>query len=282
MGARDLFAVPRTRVTTSEGPVEFPIFYHDLSGLFLNYFVDYVQVASLLAGTGLTPCRFFNGKSMVSLIFYEYRQTSIGAYNEATIVLMVRPEGEHQPVSNLVNFLRRSGAKWTMGGYVLEMPVTLPLARAAGREIWGYPKFETQIPFKMVGKRYEFSVLDPVTGEEIFSVRGSLGVGLGLGAFDFVTFSNHGDQVLKTIIDVEGKFKVSLNKEVKLQIGPGNHRMAQHLRVLGFDRLAPFAVISTDRCRTRLNQGVSVRSWKTAPRPYPIQGEFETAAPASS
>jgi len=59
----------------------------------------------------------------------------------------------------------------TIGAYVLEMPVTIPQARAAGREIWGFPKFETKIPFKLERKRFEFGVLDRKPAKISFKSR---------------------------------------------------------------------------------------------------------------
>jgi hypothetical protein len=280
MPEKDFFDVPRTAVKTSEGSVDLPMLFDDVAGRFLNYFVETERVAPLLRGTGLIPCRFYNGNAMVSLIFYQYRKVGIGAYDEATVVIMVLPEGHPEPRSYLANFLRRSGARWTMGGYVLEMPVTLAAARAAGREIWGYPKFETRIPFRLSDREYEFSVLEPNNGGRIVSVKGSLGPGIRSRAFDFVTFSNHDDCILKTVVDVEGRFAACLNWGVKMEIGSVNHRMAQNLKALGLDRIQPFLVISGDSFRTRLNPGNPVAAWKTAPRPYAVEGEFEVATAA--
>ena len=57
----------------------------------LNYWVDYDRVLPKLEGTGLVPCKFINGKALVSLIFYNYRDVSIGPYEEVTITIVVRP-----------------------------------------------------------------------------------------------------------------------------------------------------------------------------------------------
>lgn len=279
---KDFFDVPVTAVETSEGQVDLPMLFQDVSGRFLNFFVDYDRVVPLLTGTGLVPCRFFNGKAMVSLIFYQYRKVGIGSYDEVTVVVMVLPEAFPEPMSYLANLLRKDGRRWTMGAYVLEMPVTIPRARAAGREIWGYPKFETRIPFRLSGQEYGFSVLDPVTDTPLLAVKGSLGPGVSSRAFDFVTFSGHRDSILKTVIEVEGRFKTCLNWGVKVEIGSGNHRMAHNLRALGLDRIQPLLVITGDFFRTRLNPGEPVAAWKTAPRPYPVPGEFETAREVTS
>ena len=64
-----------------------------------------------------------------------------------------------------------------MGVYVVEMVVTIPEARAAGRKLWGYPKFLTQIPSELSGNQFKFSVLDPDSREPIVAVEGETGRG---------------------------------------------------------------------------------------------------------
>ena len=260
--------VPRTCQDTSEGRVDLAMFFYDVGVRHLNYFVPYDRVAPLLKDTGLIPCKFFNGKCVVSLIFYNYRDESIGGYDEVTITIVVRPEMLPDPGVYATNFLKQKGAKWTVGAYVLEMPVTIPAARAAGREIWGFPKFETKIPYKLDGKRFEFGVLDPETGEDIFQVKGRTFGGIPMTAFDLVTFSNLDDKIVKTIIDVDAKYRHCFMGKVDLKIGPSKHGMAENIRRLGLDKLRPFAIQSTDKFRSRLNSGNPVADWKTPPIPY--------------
>lgn len=273
MDTGDFFDVPRTRAITTEGLVELPMLFYDVSVRQLNFFVEYGRALSKLEGTGLVPCRCFNGKALVSLIFYNYRDVSIGGYDEVTIVVVVRPESFPKPRSVLANLLRTEGARWTVGGYVLEMPVTIPQARAAGREIWGYPKFETTIPFKLSGREFEFGVMDPGTGESLLEVKGREGRGIRMRGFDLVTFSNHEEGILKTIIDVDAVYKNCRCHDLSISAGAGEHRFARSVRDLGLDRLKPFALQSTDSFRSRLNPGVRVAEGKAPPLPYHVEGE---------
>ena len=82
------FEVPRTSVMTTEGRVDLPMFFYDISTRFLNYFVDFERASRVLAGTGVKPVRFFNGKAMVNLVFMQYREVSIGSYDEVFITVM--------------------------------------------------------------------------------------------------------------------------------------------------------------------------------------------------
>lgn len=277
MARNGFFDVPRAPSRTSEGKVDLPIFFHDAAVRQLNYWVGYDRVLPKLAGTGLVPCRFFNGKALVSLIFFQYRDVSIGPYDEVTVTVIVRPEMLEEPLFYLPNFLRKKGASWkNIGAYVLEMPVTSFTARAAGRELWGYPKFITTIPYRLEGPVFEYVVLDPDTGESIVSVKGRMGAGIPLRGFDLVTYSNHGDAIWKTIIDVDA---VSINcrgKGTEVKVGPSRHGMANNIRDLGLEDLQPFIIQGTDSFRSRLNAGTPVAPWKTPPLPYPPEKKRKT------
>jgi hypothetical protein len=125
------FDVPRTSVMTTEGQVDLPMFFYDMSVRILNYFVDADRTLPMLEGTGLRPVRFFGSKALVNLAFMQYREVSIGGYDEVFISFMVVPDSQPMPKYPLVNILKQDGGKWNIGGYVLEMPVTIPQARAA-------------------------------------------------------------------------------------------------------------------------------------------------------
>jgi hypothetical protein len=276
MALDTFYDVPRTFYTTSCVETQVPMFFYDVSERRLNYFVDYDRVAPKLEGTGLVPCRFFNGKALVSLIFLQYRDVTIGPYDEVTITIVVRPKMLPDPRVYLPKILfKKRGAGWgNMGAYVLEMPVTIPAARAAGREIWGYPKFLTKIPNRLSGRKFEFGVLDPDTGESILSVKGETGPGIPTKAFDMVCFNNYRDAIWKIFVDADGWYLNARAKQLEVKVGTGSHRMAQNIRDLGLADLTPFVIQSADRLRTRLNPGRPVAEWKSPELPYRHRDEI--------
>jgi len=269
MAGKGFFDVKRSSAKTSEGDIELPMLFYDVGVRYLNFWIDYEKTSSKLFGTGLLPCRFFNGKALTSLVYFQYRHVSIDPYDEATITIMVHPESSKKPLFYLPAFVTRSGMKnKNIGAYVLEMPVTTTAARAAGREIWGYPKFVTKISSALAPDRFEFGVFDPKTNQSILSVRCKTGAGIKVSGFDLATYSNLDDSILKTIVNIDAKYRVSSAKDFELKAGPSNHRMAQNIRDLGLDRIKPFMVMSTDSFRSRLNRGEPVAEWKTPPLPY--------------
>ena len=269
MAGKDFFDVKRSAAKTSEGNIELPMLFYDVGVRYLNFWVDYEKAASRLIGTGLLPCCFFNGKAIVSLVYFQYRSVDIGPYDEVTITIVVHPEILKKPLFYLPAFLTRSGMKKNnIGAYVLEMPVSTPVARAAGREIWGYPKFVTKISSTLAPDSFEFSVFDPKTDESILAVICKTGAGIRVSGFDLATYSNLNDSILKTIVNIDAKYRLSSAKDFKLKAGPSNHRMVQNIRDLGLDRIKPFMVMATDSFRSRLNPGEPVAKWKTPLLPY--------------
>ena len=260
---KDFFDVPRTAYTTSHTRTQVPMFFYRTAARIINYFIDYDRVLPKLEGTGLSPCRFFKKKAMVSLIFFNYQDVTIGAYDEVVISIMVYPEPLGPPSLPIPTILfAKKAALWKkLGAYVLEMPVTIPAARAAGREIWGFPKFLTTIPSRLSGNHFEFSVMDPDAGVPVVEVKGEMGPGISGKAFDLVSFNNYEDTIFRVETQVNGKMKNCLCKKIEVKAGPTDHRMAQNVRDLGLETAKPAMIMSSDNLQARLNPGRPVAQW---------------------
>jgi hypothetical protein len=266
------FDVPSIETRTSVSKVELPMLFDNTRVRQLNYFIAPERVEPLLKNTGLIPCRFFNGKCIVSLILYNYREVTIGPYEEVTITILVRPSMLPDPKIYITNLLKKKGASWNIGAYVLEMPVTIPQARAAGRELWAFPKFETSIPFRLEGNAFEFGVKDPVSDEWIVEVKGSHYPGFTMAGFDLVTLSNFRGKIWKTIVDTDVKYKNCLLKNIEVKVGRSNHGMAGNIKALGLDTTKPFILQASDAFKSRLNHGMSIADYPTPPMPYQPRG----------
>ena len=69
--------------------------------------------------------------------------------------------------------------------------VVCQLANAGGRELWGYPKFVTPIPFHLDRKSFSSAVTDPDGDKEIFSLSGRLLPSLPAPPMSLVLYSHH-------------------------------------------------------------------------------------------
>ncbi|MCK5906464.1 MAG: acetoacetate decarboxylase family protein [Flavobacteriales bacterium] len=245
----DFFDIKQEIISTDHGDVSLPIFYFDSSSIMFSYFVDEADAKIILNGTGLKPTLFFGNKAMVLLVFFEYRDSSIGVYNEVGLATLGYPENNKKPICPILNFIK-SGKNWNIGGYVNNLPVSTEIANAAGRKIWSLPKFRTEIPFNLTKSTFNGAVKDPDSGEDIFTIEGNigkLGVGSLFNGIDLVLYSNHEEKLLKTVVDTKGKSWYGVNSNFKLKVGNSNHVMANNLKQLKLDTKKPvFTIVSRD------------------------------------
>jgi hypothetical protein len=147
-----------------------------------------------------------------------------------------------------------------LGFYVLDLPVTTPLANAGGREVWGYPKFVAPIPFRLDQKSFEGSVLDPDGDGDIFTLSGRLLPALPAPPMSVVTYSHSQGNLLRATVNVRGRTNLRPGRGLQLRVGESTHRMARNLRDLGLDGARPVVVQDTHQFQSRLNAGVPIGS----------------------
>lgn len=251
------FQVPQTTYTTTQGPIDLPIFYFDVSTLLAFFVTNRDAAEAKLDGTGLRPALTFGGRALVAIAHYEYRQTGVGSYNEVGLALPVLPEDAPTP-RNLIQALYGSVDERHLGFHVLDLPVTTPLANAGGRELWGYPKFVTPIPFHLDRKSFSSAVTDPDGDGEIFSLSGRLLPSLPAPPMSLVLYSHHQGNLVRATVNARGRMNLRPGRSLQLRVGDSTHRMARNLRDLGLDGARPAIVLDTHRFQSRLNAGTPI------------------------
>ncbi len=267
------FDVPLEKVETSRGVVELPAFYQDYSYIHFLFWADYAKAAARLADTAFVPCRFFQGKASAVVSFFQYRACAVGPYDEVALSIFAHPRAVERAGPFLPQLLR-DARTWTMGAYVVHLPVTTELAWAAGKDIWSYPKFVTTIAFHLEGRRFRGVVDDPDLGEPLLAIDGdigALGPGVRLSNASIVSYSTHHGVPLRIHHDVEARYKVNLGFSGALQVNEkSRHAMARDLLDMGLGGRAPFLVMHCDRARMVLHEGVPVE--ERAVRRVPVAG----------
>lgn len=259
MTSRDdpFFDVPKTVVSTGQGDVELPICYYDASNYMAIFPVKADRVQAKLAGTGLKAVPV-GSKALVALTFFKYRETSIGPYHEVGLAVLAVPENDDTQlpsIAALVETLPQTGLPLR----VLDLPVSTPLADAAGREIWGYPKFVGQLPIELDGDQFSGQVFDP-DGKSIFELSGQRGHLLPdqQPGTDITTYTLQDRQLLRTKIRTLCRYQTSGGGSIKLAIGKSEHRMASNLRDLGLENKTPKILQTTDGFQSLLFLGEPV------------------------
>ena len=251
------FQVPQTTHSTTQGPIDLPILYFDVSTLLAFFVTSRDAVEAKLSGTGLRPALTIGGRALAGIAHYEYRKTGVGSYNEVGLALPVLPEGALAP-RNPIQALYGSVDERHLGFYVLDLPVTTPLANAGGRELWGYPKFVAPIPFRLDRKSFESSVIDPEGDGDIFTLSGRLLPSLPAPPMSLVLYSHHQGNLLRTTVNVRGRMNLRPGRSLQLRVGESTHGMARNLRDLGLDNARAALVLDTHRFQSRLNAGVPI------------------------
>lgn len=249
----DFFRVPRTLHHTSAGLVELPILYRDASNVVALFEADRRGAERLLEGTGLEPEVGRGDRAMAALAFYEYRDTTVGVYSEVGTAIFARKRGDRGLLPGIAELLI-APRKRRVGGWVVDLPVTTEAANAAGRELWGYPKFVTAIDFSLRGRSVRSAVHLPGREGTICELSGTMGPGSRAPAVSLVTFTQLDGVLVRTHVDVRAKTRAHLRGDVTLRVGSG-HRMAENLRALGLDGARPVLLLVTERFQSLLHAG---------------------------
>lgn len=250
------FAVPKTVVTTTEGDVQLPICYFDCSHYMALFRVDAAQAAAQLQDLPLEPV-FVSRKAVAVVSFFKYRDTTLGPYHEVGLALLVTPRGRAQTLGSFTDLLQQTRTE-NLGSYVLDLPVSTAAARAAGCEIWGYPKFVTQLPIQLEADRFQARVLDP-DGRQIMELAGQRGHVLPepLPGMALVTFSMHRGELLRTRVETRAVCATSGGGSLRLVVGDSPHGMARHLADLGLDGQTPKLFQTTEDFQSLLYGGTA-------------------------
>jgi len=251
------FQYPLAPFETSEGKIDLPILYYDNSNFLALYEVNLEKVAPLLNTKLVDVAKFPGGKALVALALYEYRETAVGAYNEVGVAIATVPAGTAQPKHPWLALYQSLDTRM-LGLTVIDLPVTTAAACAAGKEVWGFPKFITDISFSLSGSAFSSTVKDPDNEEDIITVSGSAGLGVPGPQLDILLYSQREKDLLRTLVVTRGGGRLCSPGSIRASVGNGTHAMAQRLRDLGIHGQKPKLVFYSHGLQLRLNDGAKI------------------------
>lgn len=229
---------------TEAGPCELPILYWGASLLGLSYRVDPAKAAALLPDAPFEPMVVF-GKAVAMLCLFEYRDTSIGPYNEIGLAIQCKRKGTRP---SLLAMARDLGSAPDQALYILNLPVTTEGARAAGVGLWSYPKYVTGIETHFGPDEIR------VTLEGELTVKIGKAGRLTSAGFPFVMYSLKDGKLLRTHVPVDHRVKWGGAGTADVQI-IGDGPTAKSMRALGLDGAKPLAAFRTNGMRSILPIG---------------------------
>jgi hypothetical protein len=243
---------------TSAGPCALPILYFDASVLTLVYAVDPALARSFVDTRGFEPLVVF-GQAWVVFSAFEYRETAIGPYGEVGVGVLAKRTGTWPSLIGLVRDQRKEQGA---GIFVTNLPVTTDSARAAGFELWGFPKYLTGIDTTFRKDRIR------VVLEGEFEVTMRRGLSVKTRGLPLVLFSvNQAGRALRTIVETDSvvEWGGAGSVEVKML---GDGPTAKTMRGLRLDSRQPLLAYCTDGLRSILPAGQdagAVEGWTKRP-----------------
>jgi hypothetical protein len=185
------------------------------------------------------------GRALVLVCLFEYRDTTIGPYNEICIGIYVKRAGT---APSLWGVLRDQRKIEDMGMYVVNLPVTSREALTAGVEFWGFPKYVTGIATSFQQNRIQ------VTLENEFALTHSRGFGFEIEGIPIITYTFLKNRLLRTIVDVGHRMRFGGARSIRLSI-KGNGPTAATAKALGLDVVRPTFAFRTEGWKAVLPAG---------------------------
>ena len=127
--------------------ISVPVFYYDIMSLTVFMLTPIKNVKTILPSKRMNPYRVTPWHCVVVISAYEYRDTDLGPYNEVSIGVPFVMDR----VSPLFTGILWEEPEVPMM-YIHHLPVTTEIARDAGIEFAGFPKFLADINFESKGE----------------------------------------------------------------------------------------------------------------------------------
>jgi len=109
----------------------------------VQYLVPAAAAQRIVDPTGLEATGPLPGRALMALAVCRYEDTDLDSYHEVAVSFVVRPHDAPAAATPLER-LREFGSG-SIGAYIHRLPVDQEFTCAAGRDIWGYPKWVTTI-----------------------------------------------------------------------------------------------------------------------------------------
>lgn len=219
-------------------PITLPVHVNAASMLMNVYTVDSKVAQELIADSGFRVVEVWPGKALMQLLAVDYRENDLGDYNEAAISFPVTTPGESRPLPVI-------GAMWRMmrgklANYIYRMPVNQDFTTHAGRFIWGFPKWVTDVDIQFGPSRADACFKDD--GELVFKIAAKTGGTRRAPPQEAPSLAVRNRQAWKTVGITEGEgLTFSMGGEPAI-IGE-RHPLARQLRSLGLPK-KPLCCIS--------------------------------------
>lgn len=204
--------------------VEMPVEIRSATTWVASFAVSAEVAQRMIDYSGFGVATTLPGRAMVNLAVVRYADGDLGPYHELGVTVMVDPPDPGPGVSKI-------------GAFIHQLPVNQSFTLAAGREIWGFPKWMARIDLADGGRRTVCKLYD----DEAFVLSLSIARGVPMPA------RNSAVDAYSWLDGVRRRTKWQLHAAgargrpggARLELG--DHPMAKELHEIGLPRRALFA-----------------------------------------
>ena len=216
--------------------VPLPVHVRQAEQASATWSVDADAAQRIVDGTGLRVVRNRRGRATASLAVVDYQDNDLGAYHEVALAFVVEP---HDAGPGYRADPRRPIT------YIHRLPVDGEFTCAAGRGIWGFPKWVTDITWRRNRRGTDGVLLDE--GRLVLAVHVSPGwVPLPAQPLEMQCYSNL-DGVLRRTPWTTTSHGARLRPGGATVVVGDEHPFADEVRALGLHERPPLFTVSVDR-----------------------------------
>ncbi len=135
--------------TILDRQITLPNVVRDATAAVAFYLVSASAAQKLIAESGLKVAHILPGKTVCTIGTINYKDSDLDGYHELALTFFVH-EPNSRPLPLISAWLGM--ARGNLSAYVHWLPVNGELTCEAGRKIWGFPKFVTQIDIETEGE----------------------------------------------------------------------------------------------------------------------------------
>ena len=187
---------PRKALDMEGESIDFPILYYDFRMISATFTAKTTKIKQILPHSNFKPIEIFPGTGMIIIVAFEYRDTSIGSYNEIGMAVPVQfPPKFIFPGLSAISMMRKN----RFSVYIRHLPVTTEIARKGGVYFYNYPKFLAEISFQDLDDKLEVTLRE---SEELIFKMSAEKLMLNQSAqIEFHTYSTRKNRVMHTLVE---------------------------------------------------------------------------------
>ena len=230
MGIPDRIKRQEGRFAMVDGiPFKLPVSEESSPAMMAAFTINPDKARRLLPGNELFPL-IIGDKALLIFTVIDYRNTVIGKYIEFSIAIACTHGEKPAPPIMPALLMQHFGT----GQFILDLPVSSEVSVKGGKGIWGMPKHQANLDFKItdqtVSSQYD---LDGQLCVKVEIDRPKLAiVPLNMSAINYAAFRG---LLMKSYLYFQGKAGFNLFKEGSARLYIGSHPRVAKLKELEID-----------------------------------------------